>query len=77
VIQIIILFLDEPLEDPTNTKKVVIHIMEIIITCIFAIECGLKVLASGFIMKKGSYLRNPWNILDFVSIFLALSFFIF
>lgn len=26
----------------------------------------LKILALGFVFKKGSYLRDPWNILDFV-----------
>jgi hypothetical protein len=29
----------------------------------------LKVIALGFIMEKNSYLRDPWNILDFIVVF--------
>lgn len=28
----------------------------------------LKILALGFIFNKNAYLRDPWNILDFVII---------
>ncbi|KRY10504.1 Voltage-dependent calcium channel type A subunit alpha-1 [Trichinella patagoniensis] len=33
---------------------------------IFTIECLLKIIAFGFVMHKGSYLRSGWNILDFI-----------
>jgi hypothetical protein len=33
---------------------------------VFIIEAAIKVIAQGFISHKNSYLRNPWNILDFV-----------
>uniref|UniRef100_A0A5S6QUK1 Voltage-dependent calcium channel type A subunit alpha-1 n=1 Tax=Trichuris muris TaxID=70415 RepID=A0A5S6QUK1_TRIMR len=33
---------------------------------IFTIECCLKVIAFGFVLHKGSYLRSGWNILDFL-----------
>lgn len=33
---------------------------------IFCFEATLKILALGFILHKGSYLRNVWNILDFI-----------
>lgn len=33
---------------------------------IFCVEATLKILALGFILHKGSYLRNVWNILDFI-----------
>lgn len=33
---------------------------------IFTIEALLKIIAMGFVMSKKSYLRSPWNILDFV-----------
>jgi hypothetical protein len=29
----------------------------------------LKVIALGLIMEKNSYLRDPWNILDFIVVF--------
>merc|ERR1712061_927203 len=33
---------------------------------IFTVETSLKILAQGFILHPGSYLRNMWNIMDFV-----------
>ncbi|KHN77781.1 Voltage-dependent calcium channel type A subunit alpha-1 [Toxocara canis] len=33
---------------------------------IFCLECLLKVVAFGFILHKGSYLRSGWNIMDFI-----------
>ncbi|XP_076348335.1 voltage-dependent calcium channel type A subunit alpha-1-like [Tachypleus tridentatus] len=33
---------------------------------IFCVESLLKILALGFILHKGSYLRNIWNIMDFI-----------
>lgn len=33
---------------------------------IFTVEAGLKILALGFVLHRGSYLRNAWNIMDFI-----------
>jgi len=33
---------------------------------IFTAECVLKIIAFGFALHKGSYLRSAWNILDFI-----------
>merc|ERR1712018_829245 len=33
---------------------------------IFTVETSLKILAQGFVLHPGSYLRNMWNIMDFV-----------
>uniref|UniRef100_A0A6Q2ZKU4 Voltage-dependent P/Q-type calcium channel subunit alpha-1A n=1 Tax=Esox lucius TaxID=8010 RepID=A0A6Q2ZKU4_ESOLU len=33
---------------------------------IFCFESGIKILALGFALHKGSYLRNGWNVMDFV-----------
>lgn len=33
---------------------------------IFTLECTLKIIASGFVLHKQSYLRSGWNILDFI-----------
>ena len=33
---------------------------------IFTIECVVKIVAMGFFVDDGSYLRNSWNWLDFV-----------
>ena len=33
---------------------------------IFTVEAALRILALGFVLHRGSYLRNMWNIMDFV-----------
>ena len=39
---------------------------------IFILEFVLKVIAKGFIVKKHSYMRNNWNILDFICLITAI-----
>ena len=42
-------------------------------TVIFTIEAMLKIITTGFLLnKKNSYLRNSWNILDFLIVSFAL-----
>ena len=38
---------------------------DVFFTVAFAVECGLKIVAMGFVWGQGSYLRDPWNKLDF------------
>ena len=38
----------------------------------FLIECFLKVTGMGFILDQGSYLRDPWNWLDFIVVVSSL-----
>lgn len=33
---------------------------------IFCVEASVKILALGFALHPGSYLRNVWNIMDFI-----------
>lgn len=37
-------------------------------TIIYA-ECVLKIFAMGFVIGENSYLRDGWNVLDFVVVF--------
>ncbi|KAJ3600004.1 hypothetical protein NHX12_033956 [Muraenolepis orangiensis] len=32
----------------------------------FCLEAGIKIIALGFMFHKGSYLRNGWNVMDFI-----------
>lgn len=43
-----------------------LELSEIPFTIIFTTECVIKVVAMGFISGKGSYLRDSWNLLDFI-----------
>ncbi|XP_076373626.1 sodium channel protein para-like isoform X3 [Tachypleus tridentatus] len=44
---------------------------EVIFTTIYTIESVIKILARGFILDQFTYLRDPWNWLDFIVISLA------
>lgn len=46
----------------TNTS---LESVENIFMFIFTSECVMKIIAFGFVMHPGSYLRNGWNLLDF------------
>lgn len=39
-----------------------------IFLAIYSIEMVIKIIAKGFLLNKYTYLRNPWNWLDFVVI---------
>jgi len=45
--------------------------LNIIYTVIYAIEALLKIIAYGFIFQKGAYLRDLWNVVDFVVVVLG------
>ncbi len=32
----------------------------------YTVEMILKIIGLGFVFNKGSYLRDPWNLLDFI-----------
>lgn len=40
--------------------------VEYVFLIIFTIETFLKILAYGLVMHPSSYIRNGWNLLDFV-----------
>ena len=48
------------------------YILELIFATIFTIEAIIKCCAFGFIMHPNSYLRNGWNILDFIVVVAAI-----
>ena len=41
--------------------------IEIVVNFILAIDIILKSIANGFILSKTSYLKNIWNILNFIA----------
>ena len=40
----------------------------IVFLAIYSVEMVIKVIAKGFILNNYTYLRNPWNWLDFIVI---------
>jgi len=55
------------LEDPTKTDQTQTDvIVENVFLFLYTVEMVLKILGMGFLFNKGAYLRESWNILDFV-----------
>ena len=66
---------DSPLNDPNGKLAYVLNIIDIAVTCIFSIEALLKILVNGLIMNgETSYLRNSWNIMDFIIVAFSVRF---
>ncbi len=58
--------------DPTGTSKSeLIDLMEWCYLYIFTFELMAKIVAYGFVMQEGTYLRDAWCQLDFVVVSLA------
>ncbi|KAF4072330.1 hypothetical protein AMELA_G00261950 [Ameiurus melas] len=64
-------FLPMP-EDDTNATNSTLESLEYIFLIIFTLECFLKIVSYGLLFHEGAYLRNCWNILDFVIVFMGL-----
>jgi voltage-dependent calcium channel L type alpha-1S len=60
------------LDDPTSTTpNATLNTLDYIFLLIYTVEMGFKVLAYGFFFAKNSYIKDPWNILDFVIVVTA------
>ena len=46
---------------------------EIFFTTVFTLEACIKIMSLGFIFSKNSYLRDPWNWLDFMVVVTGLA----
>lgn len=55
------------LEDPSlSVQPEPYHSIELILLYIYTFEMGVKVVYMGLIMNKNCYLRDSWNVLDFI-----------
>lgn len=59
------MMLEDPSSNETSQRSL---ILDHIFLALYTIEMLFKILGLGFIIPKGSYLRDSWNILDFVII---------
>jgi hypothetical protein len=48
------------------------YLLDIIFTAIFLVECIIKIIAIGFFYEQGTYLRDNWNILDFIIVVISI-----
>lgn len=56
----------------SNTTNIILEKVEYVFLVIFTAECVMKIIAYGFVMHSGAYLRNGWNFLDFTIVVIGL-----
>ncbi|KAJ8301678.1 hypothetical protein KUTeg_020665 [Tegillarca granosa] len=56
----------------SNEVNLALEHVEYIFLVIFTLEAIMKIIAYGFVLHSGAYLRNGWNILDFVIVVIGL-----
>lgn len=67
------LILESPLNDPESDLADNMFYIDLVVTVLFTFELVLKVIVLGFLMNgKDSYIRNPWNIMDFIIVAFSL-----
>ena len=73
IISTITLALETPLDDPKGDKIRVLKHIDLFMTVAFTFEALVKIIAVGFLFTgKSSYIKDPWNILDFIIVVAAL-----
>lgn len=69
----LLLTMDTPFRSPTSTTELVKEQLDVVITWLFCAEAALKILVYGFLCNgKDSYLRNSWNIMDFLIVVVSI-----
>jgi len=64
---------ETPLNDPNGTIFLILKTMDYVTTVIFLVEVVIKVIGSGFFFNGAkSYIRNPWNVVDFFIVIISL-----
>lgn len=65
--------LETPLDNPEGKKVKILAAIDFFMTMAFTLEAVIKIIALGFLFNgKPSYIREPWNILDFIIVASAL-----
>ena len=73
ILSTITLAFETPLDDPKGDKLRVLGHIDLFMTLAFTFEALVKIVAAGFLFAgKKSYIREPWNILDFLIVVAAL-----
>ena len=53
------------LEGPGTQSNPVLEYIDHVFLALYTAEMLFKICGFGFVLNRGSYLRDPWNILDF------------
>ena len=69
----ILLTFDSPLERDDSNKKIVLKYFDYVLTSLFTLECIINVILYGFVFNgRHSYLRDGWNVMDFLIVIFAI-----
>ncbi len=63
---------DSPVVNPSSPRRAVLEMADVVFSIFFAIECVSKIVALGFIVGEKTYLRDVWNVLDFIVVLLGV-----
>eukprot|EP00698_Gefionella_okellyi_P022939 TRINITY_DN7700_c0_g1_i1.p1 TRINITY_DN7700_c0_g1~~TRINITY_DN7700_c0_g1_i1.p1 ORF type:complete len:2097 (+),score=441.12 TRINITY_DN7700_c0_g1_i1:85-6375(+) len=63
------------LDSPTNSAFTadVLAKMNFVFCALFSLEFVVNVIAEGFVLHRSAYLRNPWNVLDFICLVFTIA----
>lgn len=71
----LLLIADNPLNDPNSKSSKVLEFIDFVFTFLFFVEALIKIVALGFFFSSipaHAYIRNGWNMLDFVVVVASL-----
>ena len=66
-------YFDGPLQDRENPIMKFLDYVDKVFTCIFILELVMKTIAMGFIVNQYSYMRDGWNVLDFLIVVFSVT----
>jgi hypothetical protein len=80
VLSSITLALDNPMADPESSMVIFMSYVDNCFTILFTIEAMIKIIAMGFLFNNGElrskgispYIRDAWNVLDFIVVVSSL-----
>ena len=60
------------MEDPSQAEQPMWQQhLEVVFLALYTLEMVLKIVGLGFILNRKAYLKDPWNILDFIIVMSA------
>ena len=62
---------EDPTMEYTGNTKLAMDIAENVFMGVYTAEMILKIFALGFFYHNNSYLRDPWNVMDFTVVMLS------
>lgn len=72
VISSALLAIEDPVHENAQINKN-LRFTDYLFTTVFTIEMLLKLVALGVVLHPGSYIRDPWNVLDALVVIISLA----